>query len=45
MPESYKIIASVGEDDLRHLQKKDVKEVDVIEVRLDLFLETTSKKK
>lgn len=37
MPESYKIIASVGEDDLRHLQKKDVKEVDVIEVRLDLF--------
>ncbi|TGM76012.1 type I 3-dehydroquinate dehydratase [Leptospira levettii] len=37
MPDSYKIIASVGEDELRHLQKKDVKDVDVIEVRLDLF--------
>ncbi|MCZ8341558.1 MAG: type I 3-dehydroquinate dehydratase [Leptospira sp.] len=37
MPESYKIIASLGEDDLRHLQKKDTKEVDVLEIRLDLF--------
>lgn len=37
MPDSYKIVASVGEDELRHLQKKDVKDVDVIEVRLDLF--------
>ncbi|TGL63102.1 type I 3-dehydroquinate dehydratase [Leptospira ognonensis] len=37
MPESYKIIATVGEDDIRNLQKKDTKDIDVIEVRLDLF--------
>ncbi|MCZ8154900.1 MAG: type I 3-dehydroquinate dehydratase [Leptospira sp.] len=37
MPESYKIIATVGEDDIRNLQKKDTKDIDVLEVRLDLF--------
>lgn len=37
MPESYKIIATLGEDELRHLQKKDTKDVDVLEIRLDLF--------
>jgi len=37
MPDSYKIIATVGEDDIRNLQKKDTKDIDVIEVRLDLF--------
>lgn len=37
MPEKYKIIASVGEDDIRNLQKKDIKDIDVLEIRLDLF--------
>lgn len=37
MPEKYKIIASVGEDDIRNLQKKDIRDIDVLEVRLDLF--------
>ncbi|MDF3822452.1 type I 3-dehydroquinate dehydratase [Leptospira sp. 96542] len=37
MPESYKIIASLGEEDLRNLQKKDTKDIDVLEIRLDLF--------
>jgi 3-dehydroquinate dehydratase-1 len=37
MPGKYKVIAAVGEEDLRNLQKKDIKDVDVLEVRLDLF--------
>jgi 3-dehydroquinate dehydratase-1 len=37
MPNNYKVIAAVGEDDLRNLQKKDIKDIDIIEVRLDLF--------
>ncbi|TGN19855.1 type I 3-dehydroquinate dehydratase [Leptospira idonii] len=37
MPDSYKIIATLGEDDIRHLQKKDTKDIDVLEIRLDLF--------
>lgn len=37
MPIKYKVIAAVGEDDIRNLQKKDTKDIDVIEVRLDLF--------
>lgn len=37
MPVKYKVIASVGEEDLRNLQKKDTKDLDILEVRLDLF--------
>lgn len=37
MPKNYKVIAAVGEDDLRNLQKKDIKDIDIIEIRLDLF--------
>lgn len=37
MAELYKIIASVGEDDLRNLQKREVKDINVLEIRLDLF--------
>lgn len=37
MPAKYKVIAAMGEDDIRNLQKKDTKDIDVIEVRLDLF--------
>jgi 3-dehydroquinate dehydratase I len=37
MPTKYKVIAAMGEDDIRNLQKKDTKDIDVIEIRLDLF--------
>jgi 3-dehydroquinate dehydratase I len=37
MPNHYKVIAAVGEDDLRNLQKKDAKDIDILEIRLDLF--------
>ncbi|NCN10501.1 MAG: type I 3-dehydroquinate dehydratase [Leptospira sp.] len=37
MPAKYKVIASVGEEDLRNLQKKDTKDLDLLEIRLDLF--------
>lgn len=37
MPGNYSVIAAVGEDDMRNLQKKDTKEIDILEIRLDLF--------
>jgi 3-dehydroquinate dehydratase-1 len=37
MRSKYKVIASVGEEELRSLQKKEAKDLDVLEVRLDLF--------
>lgn len=37
MPNKYKVIAAVGEEDLRNLQKKDTKDIDILEIRLDLF--------
>ncbi len=37
MPVKYQVIASLGEDDMKNLQKKDSKDIDIIEVRLDLF--------
>jgi 3-dehydroquinate dehydratase-1 len=37
MANNYKIVASMGEDDIRDVQKKDVRDIDIIEIRLDLF--------
>lgn len=37
MPKGYQVIASMGEDDLKNVQKKDTKDIDIIEVRLDLL--------
>lgn len=36
MPANYKVIASLGELDMVHIQKKDIKDIDIIEVRFDL---------